>query len=193
MQTTIKLTALCIAGLALATLLATHFVAQGNSEIQAELNMSPVPLDTRRLNIALVAKGSYLVNGPGNCSTCHTAGVRFLVGGDPFQGQTKLENTMNFLGGNKSFGGILSRNLTPDKDGLPEGLTLAQFISIMRTGNDLKGPAPFTPSASNDLLQVMPWPQYQNLTNDDLRGIYEYLKAIECVPGGPSLSATRCN
>jgi len=28
------------------------------------------------------------------------------------------------------------------------------------------------------LLQVMPWPVYQDLTDRDLRAIYEYLRAI---------------
>jgi hypothetical protein len=73
-----------------------------------------------------------------------------------------------------------------------EGLTLDQFIFTMRSGTDLKNLPPVPPGSVLDLLQIMPWPQYQNLTVNDLRAIYEYLKAIACVPGGPGLSATRC-
>jgi hypothetical protein len=29
----------------------------------------------------------------------------------------------------------------------------------------------------------MPWPVYENMTNHDLRAIYEYLKAVPCNPG----------
>jgi len=180
-------------GFLLTAMLATEVLAQGDSEIQTGLNMSPVPLNLSGLNLALVGRGSYLINGPGNCSNCHTAGLRFLPGGDPFLGQPKVENTVNFLGGNRQFGPtIVSRNLTPDTHGLPGGLTLDQFIFTMRSGMDVKKLTPISPGPVLDLLQIMPWPQYQNLTTNDLRAMYEYLKAIRCVPGGPGLSGTRC-
>jgi hypothetical protein len=38
-------------------------------------------------------------------------------------------------------------------------------------------PAPF----NGDLLQIMPWPVYKNMTDHDLRAIYEYLSAIPCI------------
>jgi hypothetical protein len=188
-----SVTAMCAVVLLLSATVATQVLAQGDSEVQTGLSMSPVPLNTRGLNLALVGRGSYLVNGPGNCSSCHTVGARFLPGGDPFLGQPKMENTVNFLGGNRTFGPtIVSRNLTPDARGLPGGLTLDQFIFTMRSGTDLKNLTPISPGPVLDLLQIMPWPQYQNLTVNDLRAMYEYLKAIACVPGGPGLSATRC-
>lgn len=31
----------------------------------------------------------------------------------------------------------MTRNLTPDLNGLPEGLTEAEFIKVMRTGEDI--------------------------------------------------------
>ncbi len=64
----------------------------------------------------------------------------------------------------------------------------------MRTGVDLDNlhpqcpagtvnsscvPAPFNGS----LLQVMPWPTVQNMSDHDLRAIYEYLSAIPCNAG----------
>lgn len=48
----------------------------------------------------------------------------------------------------------------------------------MRTGADLKHRPPFVPSADNDLLQVMPWPVFQEMSDRELRAIYEYLRAI---------------
>jgi hypothetical protein len=39
------------------------------------------------------------------------------------------------------------------------------------------------PPFNGDLLQVMPWPIFQDMTDHDLRAIYEYLKAIPCNPG----------
>ncbi len=38
-------------------------------------------------------------------------------------------------------------------------------------------PDPFDGS----LLQVMPWPQYQDMTDRALRAIYEYLSAVPCI------------
>ncbi|MEP6703126.1 MAG: hypothetical protein ABJB04_09040, partial [Betaproteobacteria bacterium] len=49
-------------------------------------------------------------------------------------------------------------------------------------------PQPFDGS----LLQIMPWPSYQDMTETDLRAIYEYLSAIPCIEGGPGQLANRC-
>jgi hypothetical protein len=53
-------------------------------------------------------------------------------------------------------------------------MTFDQFKLVIRTGIDLDKAHPqFGP-----LLQVMPWPVYQSMTDQDLRAIYEYLSAI---------------
>ena len=87
-------------------------------------------------------------------------------------------NTAGYLAGGVAFGPFISRNLTPDQNGLPAGLTLDQFVHVMRTGEDLDKDPPQVPSPDKDLLQVMPWPVYQDLTDQDLKAIYEYLRAI---------------
>ena len=89
----IRLIELFAAGLAIFALLAGQLTAQGESEVIIGLKMSPpaVSLNTRGLNLALVGRGSYLVNGPGNCSNCHTNGARYLTGGNPFLGETKIK------------------------------------------------------------------------------------------------------
>ena len=138
----------------------------------------PVPLNLRGRNRDLVGLGSYLVNAAGGCNDCHTS-PSFLPGGDPHLGQPKVVNNVNYLAGGQAFGPFISRNLTPDPtSGRPANLTLNEFITIMRTGIDDDRVPPNVPSASNDLLQVMPWPAYQDLTDRDLRAIYEYLSAI---------------
>jgi hypothetical protein len=92
---------------------------------------------------------------------------------------------------------IITRNLTPDRTGLPEGgSTLAQFKTILRTGHDFDSlhptctkanpPAPVNcipPPVDGQLLQVMPWPVFQNMTDHQLEAIYEYLSAIPCIAG----------
>jgi hypothetical protein len=99
--------------------------------------IAPVPLNLAGKDKALVGLGSYLVNASGNCNTCHSMGppTEFIPTGNPyflsppFNGHTKI-NPATYLGGGRDFGPfpgpdskvhIVSRNLTPDKTGLPEG------------------------------------------------------------------------
>ena len=86
---------------------------------------------------------------------------------------------------------VESRNLTPNRNGRPAGLTLDQFLETMRTGRDLKNREPHLPSAENDLLQIMPWPAFSQMTDRDLKAIYEYLTAIPCL--APESNPDRCD
>ena len=150
--------------------------------------IAPVRLNLRGKDLALVGLGSYNVNAMGGCNDCHTA-PSYAPGGDPFLGEPKEVNAARYLAGGVPFGPPddpntpVSRNLTPRANsGLPAGLTWAQFRRTIRTGADLKERPPFAPSADHDLLQVMPWPVYQDMTDRDLRAIYEYLRAIPSLP-----------
>jgi len=193
------------------------------SKVQRGLTMAPVPLNLQGRNRALVGLGSYLVNVVSPCNDCHTlsatseftpTGNPFLLPppNGPFSGKAQI-NAAAYMGGGRDFGAfpgpggphIISRNLTPDKTGRPEGgHTFQEFATIMRTGKDFDHihptctgapdgtclPAPF----NGDLLQIMPWPSFQGMTDLDLRAIYEYLSAIPCidtvVPGQPQLRNT---
>ena len=138
------------------------------SEIQRGFEIAPVNLDLKGKNRALVGLGSYIVN-TGGCNDCHT-NPPYADGGDPFQGQPEQINVDCYLSGGMSFGPFVSRNLTPDAQGLPAGLTLDQFIHTLRTGQD--------PDEPDELLQVMPWPVFGKKTDRDLTAIYEYLRSI---------------
>lgn len=97
---------------------------------------------------------------------------------------------------------IISRNLTPDKTGLPEGgRTLQQFKEILKNGTDFDNLHPTCQSATDpnvalgvcipppvdgSKLQVMPWPVLHNMTDHQMDAIYEYLKAIPCIEGPSS-------
>jgi hypothetical protein len=156
-----------------------------------------------------VGLGSYLVNAAGDCNACHNAGPgnnQFLPGGNPYVGQSKVINKATYLGGGRDFGPlvpgasahIISRNLTPDKTGLPEGgHTLAEFVQIIRTGVDMDHRHPTCSSGTIDatcvpppfngnLLQIMPWFNFQDMSDHDLQAIYAYLSAIPCVAGPPA-------
>ena len=143
---------------------------------QIGLTISPVQINAGYGRTRfLIGLGSYLVNGVGGCNDCHT-NPGHVDGGDPFRGQPQKINAANFLAGGVKFGPFTSRNLTPDprKNNLPAGLTLDQFIHVIRTGEDTqKLHTPISP-----LLQVMPWPVYAKMADRDLQAIYLYLSAI---------------
>jgi len=193
----------------------------GDSRIQRGFDIAPVKLNLEGKNPALVGLGSYLVTIDG-CNDCHDTGPahQFVPGHNPFFGQSpKVVNPATYLGGGRDFGTvsgppsphIISRNLTPStKTGLPEGdHTFQDFVQIIRTGKDFDHlhpncsavittncfpTNPPNPPVDGDLLQVMPWPNFQELTDHDLRAIYEYLRAVPCVQGNyPGEPADRCS
>jgi hypothetical protein len=179
--------------------------------IEQGFDLAPVPLKFEEENRKLVGLGSYLVN-TGGCNDCHDTGPRdqFAMRHNPFflHNLGKMVNPKTYLGGGRNFGkisgppspDIVSRNLTPStKTGLPEGdHTFPEFLKILRTGKDSDQlhpncsatvmtncfpTNPPNPPFNGDLLQIMPWPNFQDLTDHDIRAIYEYLKAIPCVQG----------
>ncbi len=179
----------------------------GDARVIQGFKIAPVPLNLARKNKALVGLGSYLVNAVGGCNDCHSAGPPaefiFPTGNPyllspPFGGRTVI-NPKFYLGGGRDFGPfpdpsskvhIVSRNLTPDKTGLPAGgMTFSEFRTVMKTGVDQDHLHPSLPPPFNGaVLQIMPWPIYQNMTDHDLRAIYEFLSAIPCIAGPPAPS-----
>lgn len=173
-------------------------------QIRRGFEIAPVPLKVDGKDWRDVGLGSYLVNAVASCNDCHSAGpeTQYLPGGNPYFGQPAKTNPATYLGGGRDFGqiegpnspDIISRNLTPDKTGLPEGgHTFEQFRKIMRTGKDYDHLHPncsatittncLTPPFDGSLLQIMPWPAYQYMTDHDLWAIYQYLSAVPCIEG----------
>lgn len=190
--------------------------------------IAPVILNLRGKSpsqVTQVGLGSYFVNAVGDCNGCHTSGgppnFNYAAGHNPyflFQGPTVVDPT-TYLAGGADFGpglpfnvppglaygsyvgpDVIARNLTPDKNGLPEGgHTLAQFTLILRTGIDLDHihptctsptggpggtPTPancMPPPVNGAVLQTMPWPTFHNMTDDDIVDVYEYLSTIPCI------------
>jgi hypothetical protein len=192
---------------------------QGNedqSRIQQGFAISPVPLNLVGKDPALVGLGSYIVNGQADCNGCHGLGpaFQFTPNGNPyllsppFSGRVTTDAS-HYLAGGRDFGPfppgpgsiphLYSRNLTPDKTGLPEGgHTFTEFLQIIRHGTDFDHihpscTGPGTPANclpfpfNGSLLQVMPWPIFANMTDHDLLAIYTYLSAIPCNPGPSGL------
>jgi hypothetical protein len=146
------------------------------SRVIIGFRISPVPLDLRGKNRLLVGLGSYFVNAAGGCNDCHTH-PSFAPGTDPFAGDPVVVNREQYMTGGRAFGPeIIAPNITPDESGRPHGLTFDQFRTRLRTGREEDG----------RILQVMPWPVYQSLSDLDLRAIYEYLRAIPSRPDNPN-------
>jgi hypothetical protein len=180
-----------------------------DSRSQQGLEIAPVPLNLVGKNRALVGLGSYIMNAASDCNSCHTLNptVEFVSGRNPYLlGQRRAKvNPAVYLGGGDDFGTldpdglsahIITRNLTPDKTGLPEGgATFEVFLEHIREGKDTDqfhptctgalGPHCVPPPFDGTKLQIMPWPTYTKMTDHDLRAIYEYLRAIPCLEGDP--------
>jgi len=164
------------------------------AKVRIGLKIAPVHLNLVRKNRALVGLGSYIVNAVSGCNGCHSEGpqTEFLLGHNPYFGQDEIINPDTYLGGGRDFGPyptpaspthIVSRNLTPDHTGLPiGGDTFEEFRETIRTGVDPDQLHPnLPPPFAGILLQIMPWYEYRNMTDRDLRAIYEYLSAVPCV------------
>jgi hypothetical protein len=130
------------------------------SLIDEGFEIAPVHLNLAGKDRNLVGLGSYLVNAVGDCNGCHSSGAPplgfypYVTGKNPYFGQLAKVDPTVYLAGGASFGilgivgtptgpngyagpAIISRNLTPDKNGRPAGgHTLAEFKEIIRHGRD---------------------------------------------------------
>jgi hypothetical protein len=155
------------------------------SRVQAGFNYASsqgITLNLKGKNRGRVGLGSYLVNAVGGCNDCHTA-PPYTQDPYAFLGAPKQVNVNCYLAGGMPFGPPgpgtpVSRDITPWENGMPAGLTLDQFVHVIRTGED--------PDNPGHVLEVMPWPVYQAMTDSDLGAIYEYLTTI------PAISANVC-
>ncbi len=157
-----------------------------SSKIQIGFRIAPVSLNLEGKNPALVGLGSYIVNAQADCAGCHS-NPQYAPGGDPHLGEPEASDPSGHLrGGLQLFGPlVVPRNLTPNAAGRPGGLTLDQFLEVFSIGTDFDNAPPVVPGPhSSDLLQVMPWPVFSKMTDREKRAIYEYLRAIPCLPAG---------
>lgn len=128
------------------------------------------------------ARGRQLVM-LGGCNDCHTPKLpdgqldtsRLLSGhpeGGPIPDEIENGVSTNLLltAWRGPWGLTMARNLTPDTETGIGKWTLADFKKTIRTGVDPNGEVLYPP---------MPIPTYQNLPDEDLTAIYNYLKTIK--------------
>jgi hypothetical protein len=140
---------------------------------------------------SMVKRGAYLVSIMG-CNDCHSPKImtpqgpvpdpdRLLSGHPsdmpvaPYDGNTAknwiLFNQMltNYVG---PWGTSFSANLTPDSTGTGSW-TEAQFLKAIREGK-YKGLDNTRP-----LLPPMPWQEYRNASDEDLKAVFAYLRSLK--------------
>ena len=145
----------------------------------------------KAITIDPVERGGYLVNSIG-CHDCHSPkkftekGMeldtdRLLSGHpadeklppyDPKTAQGYILFSMDLTSATGPWGTSFSANLTPDASGIGSW-SEEQFVRAIREGLS-KGLV-----GSRPLLPPMPWEQYRNLSDDDLKAIFAYLKSIK--------------
>jgi hypothetical protein len=150
--------------------------------------------DGNRADDVPVARGRYLVT-LGGCNDCHTPKLlkptgpvpdssRFLSG---HPGDTKLPPVPPGVLGPDRWGALVNpgltawagpwgvsftANLTPDATGLGSW-SAEQFIQTMRTGKHL--------GIGRPILPPMPWYDIGQLTDEDLRAIFAFLRTVKPV------------
>lgn len=136
----------------------------------------------------LIARGKYLTTVSG-CHDCHSPKIMTPEGPEPdperiLSGHPKNEKLSNIIttkdwvlfSNNLTaavgpWGVSYAANLTPDETGIGNW-TFKQFETAIRKGKykGLEGGRP--------LLPPMPWQMFRNMTDEDLRSIFAYLKSI---------------
>ena len=134
-------------------------------------------------NAAAVERGRYLVGITG-CHDCHSPKIkgmtpdlsRGLSGRPsttpvPSKADGEVHASLDLTAWTGPWGQTVASNLTPDPEtGIGKRYTEATFIRAMRTGMKPNG-TPIQPP--------MPSEVYQNMTDEDLRGIWAYLQTVK--------------
>jgi mono/diheme cytochrome c family protein len=124
------------------------------SKILPEPVTAPVPAPDAT---SPAKRGEYFVE-LAHCVACHTP--RTALG---------LNEKLKFAGG-ADIEGVTSANITPD----PSGISYydeALFVKTMRTGH--VGARPLKP--------IMPWKVYRNMSDEDLKAVFAYLRTLKPV------------
>jgi len=141
---------------------------------------------------AQIERGAYLVHA-GACNDCHSPKVMTPMGPMPDKskllsghpGKSTLPPIPKGVLGPDKWGALVSndltawagpwgisytRNLTPDVATGLGSWTEEMFVKTIRTGKHMGEGRP--------LLPPMPWMEYQNLSDNDLKAIFAYLKSL---------------
>lgn len=136
-----------------------------------------------------VERGRYLVASIG-CSDCHTPKKFGPAGPEPDESRHLSghpEGTVlppapatseswpavansHFTAWSGPWGVTFTANLTPDTNTGIGIWTEEMFVNAIRTGRHM--------GTSRPILPPMPWPAFRNLTDEDLKSVFAYLRSI---------------
>jgi mono/diheme cytochrome c family protein len=161
-------------------------IATGCSPRSADASSDETAMQAR------VARGGYLVNSIG-CSDCHTPwkmgpngpepDMSRMLSGHPesykitapaaapdgeWRHGAVMGPTMTSFSG--PWGVSFAANLTPDRNTGLGIWTEEMFVKAIRTGKHW--------GVSRPILPPMPWQNFRNLTDDDLKAVFAYLRSI---------------
>ena len=159
------------------------------NEKAAEMTMAATPTVER----VSAERGAYLVNAIG-CADCHSPKMMsengpvpnpdLMLSGHPATealppvDMAKVQGyalfSMGLTAAIGPWGTSFAANITPDETGIGSW-SEEQFLRSMKEGQwrGLEG--------TRKLLPPMPWTQYRNLSDDDLKSIFAYLKTLKPV------------
>jgi len=137
---------------------------------------------------ASAERGRYLVDAIG-CHDCHTPkkmgpdgpepDTTRLLSGHPEGAMTPpqpanapwiVAASWDLTAWSGPWGVSYTMNLTPDTNTGIGIWTEGMFVKALRTGRHM--------GVSRPILPPMPWPAFKNLTDDDLKAVYAYLRTI---------------
>lgn len=133
-----------------------------------------------------IERGKYLTT-IGACHDCHTPKLDAQMTPDlsrafsgrpastmpPSQGEGEIRAALDLTAWSGPWGISYAANLTPDPEtGIGKRYTEAKFIQAIRTGKKPEG---------EPLLPPMPWNVYAEMTDEDLKSVYAYLRTVKPV------------
>jgi mono/diheme cytochrome c family protein len=142
------------------------------------INSAPEPIEgivTAELSTP-ETRGQYVATIAG-CTDCHT----------PLDDRNQPMTSLAFGGGGvvavQGHEPVASANITPSANGIPY-YTEELFMETIRTGR----------VRARQLSDVMPWRFYRNMTDEDLKSVFAYLKSLKPVDHyvDNSLPRTKC-
>jgi cytochrome c553 len=151
---------------------------------------APAQAQAAAPNAAMVKRGEYLVNAMG-CNDCHTPmkmgangpeydTARYLSGHQETEklppapepaGPWMVSVSISGTAWSGPWGISYTQNITPDQETGIGAYTEAQFVQTIREGKKQ--------GRGREILPPMPWPAFKNLTDEDLKSIYAFLRTVK--------------
>jgi hypothetical protein len=177
--------------------MAAALLLMGGAALASACAGQPEPLAEEAPTVSggvSAARGEYLVSIAG-CHDCHTPWKMGAMGPEPDMTRPLSGHPAEVImppppdmpmtglwlwagsATNTAFAGpwgvSYAFNLTPDQNTGLGIWTEDMFVNAIRTGRHM--------GTARPILPPMPWPVYNNMTDDDLKSVFAYLKSIPAI------------